>query len=223
MSLTIENGKPKKITLDGSIVKTISLDSTIVWQYDTTGPILSVTAPISANYAAPTTTTNAQYTVQGTVSDAESGVAKVTVNGKVATISGTSWSCPVALTASTTTTITIVAYDNAGNTTTLVRYVRYVVPVYVFNGAETGGTQAIWTNNTGTTITIYAVVTCSSGDYSSSYIRLGVGTPSDEPSSYPISAKRGNTITGTLTVPHGHSVWKNDYYAGGTIQLYYYN
>ena len=93
-------------------------------RYDSAAPSLAVTGPTGTSSSAPTYTTGASYTVSGTVSDA-SGIRSVTVNGSAASVSGGKWSKAISLTANTTTTVTVVATDNAGRTTTVTRYVRY--------------------------------------------------------------------------------------------------
>ena len=94
-------------------------------RYDSDAPSLTVTAPTSTNSSSPIYTSLASYTVSGTVSDA-SGIASVTVNGSAATISGNNWSKSLSLSANTTTTVTIVATDKAGRTTSATRYVYLV-------------------------------------------------------------------------------------------------
>ena len=96
---------------------------TQIYQYDSTPPTLTVTAPASATSSAPTIAVAGTYTVSGTVSDTESGVASVKVNGNNATISGTNWSYSLTISTAVTSTITVVATDNAGNSSTITRYV----------------------------------------------------------------------------------------------------
>ena len=93
-------------------------------RYDSAAPSLAVTTPAGTASGSPTYTTGASYTVSGTVSDA-SGIRSVTVNGSAASVSSGKWSKTLSLTANTTTTVTVVATDNAGRTTTVTRYVRY--------------------------------------------------------------------------------------------------
>ncbi len=93
-------------------------------QTDLSGPSVTVTQPTSTNSSSPTYTTSSSYAVKGTVSDS-SGVKSVTVNGKAATLSGSNWSYNLTLSANTRTTVTIVATDTLGNTSTQTRYVYY--------------------------------------------------------------------------------------------------
>ncbi|HLQ51179.1 MAG TPA: Ig-like domain-containing protein, partial [Terriglobales bacterium] len=79
---------------------------------DMTPPVVSITSP--ANGATVTTPT---LSLTGTVSDALSGVTAVSCNGATATITNTSFSCPLSL-VSGQNQITVLASDLAGNTTT---------------------------------------------------------------------------------------------------------
>lgn len=89
---------------------------------DGDAPVISVSAPTGTSASAPTYTESTSYTVRGTASDG-SGIASVTVNGQAATVSGDSWSRSITLTAGQATSVTIVATDRAGRTSTTVRYV----------------------------------------------------------------------------------------------------
>ncbi len=115
-------------------------------RYDSAAPSLTVTAPTSTNASSPTSTTSTSYTVSGTASDA-SGIQSVTVNGQAASISGNNWNKVVTLTSGQTTTITIVARDKAGRTTTAVRYVQaYQVEdiTYLFTRTHNFQTGQTW-------------------------------------------------------------------------------
>lgn len=79
---------------------------------DTTPPALSITTP-----SAGMMTNQPAMTVTGTVTDAGSGVASVTVNGQTATITGDAYTFPVTLTEGVNT-FTVVATDNVGNQST---------------------------------------------------------------------------------------------------------
>lgn len=99
---------------------------------DTTAPTLMVSTPETTSASNPTYTTNDFYVVEGGVYDAK-GVKSVTVNGVAATFRKNGdqwlWSATVSgLATNTATKITIVATDNAGNTTTEIRYVYYNKP-----------------------------------------------------------------------------------------------
>ena len=120
------NKEIKDLFYGGRRIKEVYLGDVLLYQYDSVAPVLTITAPAGTSSGAPTYTTGATYRVQGTVSDVDSGVAAVYVNGQAATISGTSWYRDITLAANTTTTISVYAVDNAGNqTATVVRYVRY--------------------------------------------------------------------------------------------------
>lgn len=86
---------------------------TLVWQYDINAPELIVNQD----------TSNVIYllnsnsiTISGTVSDTESGVASLTVNGKTMAISDSgSWSTTITVNYNARAVIPVVAIDNAGN------------------------------------------------------------------------------------------------------------
>lgn len=112
-------------------------------RYDSSAPALTITAPTGTSSSSPTyTNQNATftYTVTGTVSDS-SGIRSILVNNQSATLSGSNWSCNLSLATNTTHTITVVATDNAGRTTTLTRYLRaYATVTYASASALTSGT-----------------------------------------------------------------------------------
>jgi len=83
--------------------------ATVNVNIDRTAPTVAVTQPASGAVL-----TSSTAAVQGTVSDALSGVSSVTCNGAAATLDGGSFSCNVALN-SGANTITIMATDRAGN------------------------------------------------------------------------------------------------------------
>lgn len=125
--MAIYQGNIEKHIFGGSVRKKHAyLGSAMKYQYDSVAPSLSVSAPTGTSSGSPTYVTAASYTVSGTVSDADSGVAAVYVNGSAATISGNNWSKSVSLSANTSTKIEVYAVDNAGNqTATINRYVYY--------------------------------------------------------------------------------------------------
>ncbi len=144
----------KSVTVDGTVVSTSSgswsRTVTLSWgdqthtivatdnagnsttayvytQYETTAPSISISSPSSTSSGSPTFTFGSSYTVTGTVSDANSGVASVYVNGVRASVNGNSWSATISLGSGYTTTVTATATDNAGNQASTSRYVRYFV------------------------------------------------------------------------------------------------
>lgn len=143
-SVTV-NGTPVTLASDGSFSKAISLTSTsnifTVTAYNNAGrvvsnsyrvykdnssPTLTVVNPASSSSANPTTTVSTSYTVSGTVSDAESGLARVTVNGNLATVNGNNFSYVLTgISGTNVIPVTIVATDNVGHTTTVTRYLRH--------------------------------------------------------------------------------------------------
>ena len=144
MAIYLGNKEIKDLFYGGKRIKEVYRGDVLLYQYDSTAPVLAITAPVGVSSGAPTYTTGSVYRVQGTVSDADSGVAAVYVNGQAATISGTSWYRDITLTANATATISVYAVDNAGNqTATAVRYVRYdsaapSLSVTVPTGASSG-------------------------------------------------------------------------------------
>ncbi len=100
---------------DGNIAtKTISLT------VDTVAPTLNVSSPVNA-----LKTNTATVTVAGTTNDITSSPVTLTVNGKAVTVNlNGSFSTTVSLSLGTNT-ITIVAKDGAGKTTTVTRTVYY--------------------------------------------------------------------------------------------------
>ena len=132
-------------------------------RYDSAAPSLAVTTPAGTASGSPTYTTGASYTVSGTVSDA-SGIRSVTVNGSAASVSSGKWSKTLSLTANTTTTVTVVATDNAGRTTTVTRYVRYdsaAPSLAVTTPAGTASGSPTYT--TGASYTVSGTVSDASG------------------------------------------------------------
>lgn len=121
-----EEKPPVETSKDTSDVSTPTIKN------DTTAPTLMVSTPKTTSASNPTYTTNDFYVVEGGVYDAK-GVKSVTVNGIAATLRKNGdqwlWSATVSgLAANVATKITIVATDNAGNTTTEIRYVYYNKP-----------------------------------------------------------------------------------------------
>ena len=117
----------KDISLSGDVTTTISVYATDragkssaavnrYIRYDSAAPSVAISSPAANSYTSATT-----VTVSGTASD-PSGITKVTVNGQTATGS-TSWSRAVSLTANAWNTITVIATDAAGRTSTVTRQV----------------------------------------------------------------------------------------------------
>ena len=126
MAVYMGNRKLKEMFAGSRRIREVYLGSKLLWQYDSTAPALTVTAPAGTAAGAPTYTTAGTYRVQGNVSDTESGVRAVYVNGAGATLSGNTWYKDIALTANATATVQVYAVDKAGNrTATVTRYVRY--------------------------------------------------------------------------------------------------
>lgn len=92
----------------------------VTFKIDTVPPTLSISSP-SDGYV----TNKKTITVSGTTNDATSSPVTVTVNGKAVTVSSNgTFSTDVTLT-SGNNTITVIAKDSAGKTTTITRIVKY--------------------------------------------------------------------------------------------------
>lgn len=92
----------------------------VTFKIDTVPPTLSISSP-SDGYV----TNKNTITVSGTTNDATSSPVTVTVNGKAVTVSSNgTFSTDVTLT-SGNNTITVIAKDSAGKTTTITRIVKY--------------------------------------------------------------------------------------------------
>jgi hypothetical protein len=87
---------------------------------DTTPPSVAITSPANG-----ITLHTSETTVTGTVSDALSGVASVTCNGKPGSVSGSTFLCTLSLGVGANT-IVVQATDTAGNTSTANRTVTFV-------------------------------------------------------------------------------------------------
>ena len=126
MAVYTGNRKLKEMFAGRRRIREAFLGGRLLWQYDSTAPALTVTAPAGTAAGSPTYTTAGTYRVQGTVSDTDSGVAAVYVNGAAATVNGSTWYKDISVAAETTATVRVYAADNAGNQTAVItRYVRY--------------------------------------------------------------------------------------------------
>jgi len=102
-----------------------SASATATFSIDKTPPALNVTSPLNV-----TNVSSSQLTIQGLTSDALSGVRAVTCNGTAANLTGTAFSCGITLSLGGNT-ITVVATDGAGNSTTSTLNISFVTPVNV--------------------------------------------------------------------------------------------
>ena len=103
---------------NGTHVTKIFFNGVQVYQYDNVAPIITITSSTAIQYSP-------YYTVIGTVSDTESGVASVKVNGVEASRSGNNWSRTITLSQGVNN-ITVTATDVAGNTSSKSISVRYI-------------------------------------------------------------------------------------------------
>ena len=165
--MAIYQGNIEKHIFGGSVRKKHAyLGSAMKYQYDSVAPNLTVSAPAGTSSSSPTYyTSGSSYTVSGTVSDADSGVAAVYVNGSAATISGNNWSKGVSLSANSSTKIEVCAVDNAGNqTSTITRYVMYDSAVPSLSvSAPSGTSSGSPTYSVGTSYTVSGTVSDASG------------------------------------------------------------
>lgn len=114
--------KVKKIAIGDIEIPKVFLGDIEIYSSQIDPPVLTVTAPTGTSSSSPTYTTATSYTVKGTFTT-NGTVTSVTVNGNAATISGNSFSYKLSsITGNKATKITIIATDNYGNTTTVVRY-----------------------------------------------------------------------------------------------------
>ena len=101
---------------DGNAAATSSTS----FKVDTVPPVLTLSSPTDK-----LVTNQSACTVKGTTNDATSSPVTVTVNGKAVTVSSNgTFSTDVTLT-SGNNTITVIAKDSAGKTTTITRIVKY--------------------------------------------------------------------------------------------------
>ena len=176
----------------------------MVWQYDITAPTLTINQSTSSRYYQ----NSNSFTISGSVSDTESGIKSVTVDGAVVTSSSGSWSKTVTL-SSGEQTHTIVATDNAGNSTTKYVYTYYdnVAPTIsvtsstaVRNNASYTLTGTITDSASGvTSVTINGSSVSLSGSTFSKNYTLGEGI-----TSFTINAtdKCGNTSSKTVSITY---------------------
>lgn len=138
---------------------------TLVWQYDVTAPTIVMSAPTSSDSDNPTVTYSSTYVVKGTYEDTESGIKSITVNGVNATFDNGTFTCSIGLSNRVTTGVTVVATDNAGNVTTVVTYVIYVVSETVgvsnYSGNTSDSKSASGSSPHGSTYRGYATATAT--------------------------------------------------------------
>lgn len=130
---------------DGNAASTVSLTVKI----DTVPPALTVTTPAEG-----TVTNQPSITVSGTASDVTSSPVAVKVNNTPVSVEDGAWSTEVALTEGENT-ITVVAEDSAGKTTTVTRHVTLDTGSPQFESVVASPDPA----TAGGAITIVAVVT----------------------------------------------------------------
>jgi hypothetical protein len=115
-------GKTQSITQSASDFAGNSASATAVISLDKTPPVITITSPAAgAVLSTPT------ITVQGTVTDAISGVATVNCGSSIATLTGSAFTCSQTLVPGTNS-IQVQASDTAGNSVSTATTVAYVKP-----------------------------------------------------------------------------------------------
>ena len=160
--------KELEVFIGGTRIREMYMGNRQVYQYDSVAPTVVVTAPAGTSSGSPAYTTSATYTVSGTITDADSGVAAVYVNGSTATISGNNWSKSVSLSANSSTKIEVYAVDKAGNrTSTITRYACYDSAVPSLSVSAPTGTSTssptIITSNSAYSYTVSGSVSDGTG------------------------------------------------------------
>ncbi|WP_090394727.1 hypothetical protein [Pseudobutyrivibrio sp. C4] len=108
----------------------INVNGTEVWKYDSIPPAINITSGSIK-------TSGSTYTITGTVTDPDSGVAAIKVNNVSIPFSGNSFSYNVGLNYGNNT-ITVTATDNAGNSSTAsVTVLRYNASVITWDDTLT--------------------------------------------------------------------------------------
>ena len=129
MSIYIGNSEFKEIFVGEERIRAVYLGSSILWQYDSTAPKIDFFTAFSLDLGNPTIYDRSTCRVTVLVTDTESGVATVYVNGEKASKMGINtamWYRDIDLAADTVTPISVSAVDNAGNqSVAATRYVRY--------------------------------------------------------------------------------------------------
>jgi hypothetical protein len=115
-------GKTQSITQSVLDFAGNSASATAVISLDKTPPVITITSPTAGAVLSTST-----ITVQGTVTDALSGVAAVNCGGSIATVAGSSFTCSQTLVPGTNS-IQIQASDAAGNSVSTMTTVAYVKP-----------------------------------------------------------------------------------------------
>ena len=175
--------------------------------YDSGNPTLTVTAPTGTTSSSPTYVKNSSYTVSGTATD-NNGIESVTVNGTKVTLgtNGT-FSLNLTLTEGVVTTVTVIAKDKAGKSTTVTRYVSYDISAPTNNSIRINNSE--YTNST--SVTLYL----SSSGASQMCISNTTSCSSWEAYSTSKSWSLNNSTNGTKTV----YAWFRDG-AGNTTSSY---
>ena len=168
------------------------------WSADVTGPSLTVSTLANGSV-----TNNATLNVTGTVSDSESGVKNVTVNGNPATVTGGNFTIAITL-VDGANTVTTIATDNANNSTTDSRTItldRAAPGLTITLPADNSTTSNTFTSVTGSVDDATATVTAKvNGGTNTS------ATMSSTNFSITLNLVSGlNTIDITATDPAGNS------------------
>jgi hypothetical protein len=127
--------------------------ASVTLKIDKTPPAVAISAP-----APGATVTTPQITMAGTVTDAISGIASATCNGSPATLSASSFSCNLTLTAGLNTII-VQATDIAGNSAAISIPVTLSTPTLTISASPSPAPNAAGWNSATVTVTF----TCSGG------------------------------------------------------------
>ena len=176
---------------------TVTIRTTV--SIDRTPPVLAITSP-----AAGATVLTSGIVAKATLSDAFSGVAGVTCNGAPATVTGADAECAIVLTPGPNA-ISVVATDNAGNTSTRalsVTFARTQAPkVTITSPSNLSYTNISPTTVTGTvddgtaTVSVNSIQVSAANGYFTLALPLAEG-----PNTITATAISGNGTAGTASV-----------------------
>lgn len=115
------SGGVQALSYQGEHVLRAYFNGEVIYTMDTTPPELTITSPEADTYV-----TTEEYLLQGTAIDAESGIAKVLVNGEQAEINGETWAITIPLTRGDNA-LEVIAYNRVGNFTKKTRNIASLV------------------------------------------------------------------------------------------------
>lgn len=167
----------------------------MVWQYDITAPSLIIDQSTSSRYYQ----NSNSFTISGSVSDTESGIKSVTVDGDVVSTNNGSWSKTITLSQGNQTH-TIIATDNADNSTTAYVYTHYETKAPSISiSSSTSASSSSPTFAFGSSYTVTGTVSDESSGIASVYVNGVKASISGGNWSATISLRSGSTTTVTAT------------------------